>query len=147
MIVNIRETWSCEICNLLLNKYIVLFNHWALSLYDILPIDIYIYIWFIYNIYIIYYILYIIIIYIYILIYIYIIYIQPYCNNYFIFYYNYFTLDRLLLVPEHMHIQFTVQKCYETSRQNKKKENLDVIKVLILLRLMLKFRRLEILFY
>ena len=34
---------------------------------------------------------------------------------------------------------YNLQSCYETSRQNKKEENLDIIKVLILLRLLLSF--------
>ena len=59
MIVNISETWSCEICRvflfLFLNKDIALFNHWALSLYEKLLIEIYIYIY-IYIIYIYIYI-------------------------------------------------------------------------------------------
>ena len=40
---------------------------------------------------------------------------------------------RLLLVPKYMHIQF------ETSRQNKNEENLNIIKKLILLRVLLRF--------
>ena len=46
MIVNIRETRSCEIYSFylfpLLNEEILLFNHLALSIYDILLTDIYI---------------------------------------------------------------------------------------------------------
>ena len=34
---------------------------------------------------------------------------------------------------------YNLQFCYETSRQNKKKESLVIIKVLILLRLLLRF--------
>ena len=32
---------------------------------------------------------------------------------------------------------YNLKSCYETSRQNKKKENLDIVKMLILLRLLL----------
>ena len=56
MIVNIRETWSCKYTVFIYPYYWInyaLFNHWALSIYDIL-LTIYIYIIYIYiyNIYI-----------------------------------------------------------------------------------------------
>ena len=44
---------------------------------------------------------------------------------------------RLLLVPKYMHIQFTVLL------QNEKEESLDIIKMLILLRLFLRFMLLQ----
>ena len=50
MIINIRETWSCELYSFyLFLSYswinIALFNHWAPLIYDILLTDMYIYIW------------------------------------------------------------------------------------------------------
>ena len=55
MMVNIGETWSCEIYIVFIYSYswinIALCNHWALSTYDMLLTDIYTYIY-IYTIYV-----------------------------------------------------------------------------------------------
>ena len=45
---------------------------------------------------------------------------------------------RLLSVPKYMHVD-NLQSFYETPRQNKKEETLDITKLLILLCLLLRF--------
>ena len=69
-------------------------------------------------------------------IYIYI-YIKDYCNNYIVKRQT-FAVDAgyywYLII-----CIYNLQACYETSIQNKKEENLDILKVLILPRLLLRF--------